>query len=203
MADEQQYKREIAHKISIAELAWAGEDLPFRRVNLLATVVEKESQEGVSFKSMVVDDGTGQVRLRFFESEQFIFENAEIGDFVLVIGKPRRYGEETYITPEIIKPMKNTRWSEVRKLELAIFEKLQTKAEPDIPLGESEAIHDDVVSSEKVELYQIIKELDTGRGADISEITTKLGASVEPLIKEMVKNGDLFEVLPGRLKVLE
>jgi len=34
-------------------------------------------------------------------------------------------------------------------------------------------------------------------------VTIRFGNNAELLIREMIKNGDLFEVLPGRLKVLE
>jgi len=199
MPQEKQYKREVAGKTSISRVLEAGEGLLAGRVNILATVVDKES-EG-QYPRMVVDDGTGQLRLRFFDNAQQLFEKASIGDFILLIGKPRRYAQETYIAPEIIKVVNDVKWAEVRKLELrtAKPEAEKEKAE-DI---RSETNDADIVSKDKLELYRIIKELDSGRGADVGEVAAKFGGNSDSLIREMIKNGDIFEVLPGRLKVLE
>lgn len=203
MALEQQYKREIARKTMVAELLSADDDFNAKRVSMLATVVDKDGQEA-QHKSIVVDDGSGQLKLRFFDNEQ-LFEKCELGSFVLVIGKPRRYGAETYVAPEILKTVNNVKWAEVRKLELKIA-KLNNPPAAEAKndnVAEDIAEESNFVSKDKLELYRVIKSLDTGQGADVSEVTAKFGNSAESLIREMVKNGDLFEVLPGRLKVLE
>ncbi len=205
MMQEKQYKREVARKTSISAALEAGdgEEFQAKRVNVLATVIGKE--DGQAYKSCVIDDGSGQIKLRFFDNEQRLFGKAGPGDFVLAIGKLRRYGEETYIAPEILKVICNLKWAEVRKLELKAGKTGNpTKAaEAEIRDPGAEKENADVVSRDKVGLYRIIRELDAGRGADIGEVTAKFGNAAELLIREMIKNGDVFEVLPGRLKVLE
>ncbi|HLD97013.1 MAG TPA: hypothetical protein VI934_01570 [Candidatus Nanoarchaeia archaeon] len=220
MPQEKQFRREAARKASIGEilkgefveaeegtaaLNIAGQAT--RRLNLLATVVDKDNTESQSYKSLVVDDGTAQIRLRFFEAEAPLFEKLQIGDFAVIIGKPRSYGSEVYITPEIARPLTNLKWAEVRKLELKLRKPREHAMAPATEnLAEQSVTEepDDVVSKEKMELYKIVKELDAGRGVDLSEVTAKSGmGNAESLIKEMLRNGDLFEVLPGRLKILE
>ncbi len=222
MLQEKQFRREAARKSSIGEIlngkfvdaeegsaALNISGQAARRLNLLATVVDKEDTESQSYKSLVVDDGTAQIRLRFFDAEMPLFEKLEIGDFAAIIGKPRSYGSEVYITPEIARPLKNVKWADVRKLELKL-QKAREHATAMTPaaenLVEQLVVEEpaDVVSKEKMELYKIVKALDAGRGVDLNEVTAKSGlGNAESLIREMLRNGDLFEVLPGRLKVLE
>ena len=177
---------------------------PVRRVNMLAVVVDKDSAESQSYKSLVVDDGTAQIRLRLFDTEAPLFEKLEVGDFAAIIGKPRRYGSEVYITPEILKHLNNVKWAEVRRLEVAVQ---HVKTAPSKNAGKVAAMEEelsDAVGKDKLLVYKIVKALDAGRGADLSEVTLKSGlGNAESVIREMLKNGDLFEVLPGRLKVLE
>ena len=217
MLQENQYRREVAQKFSAGEvlkgefaetgdgaLAMSIGGRPVRRVNMLAVVVDKDSAESQSYKSLVVDDGTAQIRIRFFDTDAPLFEKLEVGDFAIIVGKPRRYGSEVYITPEILKPLNNVKWAEVRKLELALR---QGQTAPSKIAGEVAAVEEelsDAVGKDKLQVYKIVKELDAGRGADLSEVALKSGlGNAESVIREMLKNGDLFEVLPGRLKVLE
>lgn len=232
MLQERKIRRDVAQRISVAgilngnfqENEYGASTLnvngnPIRRINLLATVVAKNDREGQ--KSLVVDDGTGQIRLRFFEND-WQFGKSEIGDFVLIIGRLRRFGAESYVVPEILKPVKDVKWADARRLELMAKESsvhaVQGEtAAADVAdatvgavvqeenLGKSEGNSGpDIVSKEKVEIYSIIKSLDSGRGADMVEVISKAGSrDAERLIREMLKSGDLFEALPGRLKVLE
>lgn len=217
MLQEKQYRREVAQKASVAEILNSSfveaEDNTaelnsngrrIKRANILATIIDKTETRG-AYKSMIVDDGTGQIKLRLFDDTQNLFGKTEIGDFALIIGKPRRYGDETYITPELIRALKDVRWAEVRKLELRSIR--PQPAEPKEEKREAKKSqmpnNADVVSKDKIEVYKTIKELDTGRGTDVSEVVMKCGSNAEALIKEMVMAGDLFEVSPGRLKVLE
>ena len=216
MLQEKQFKREAAKKFSAGEIlkgefietregaiAMSIAGMPVRRVNMLAVVVDKDSSQ--SYKSLVVDDGTAQIRLRLFDTDAPLFEKLEVGDFAIIIGKPRLYGSEVYITPEILKPLNNMKWAEARKLEL-VLQRGRTVASK-ANNGEAAAAEEeltDAVGKDKLQVYKIVKELDTGRGADLSEVAIKSGlGNAELVIRDMLKNGDLFEVLPGRLKVLE
>lgn len=217
MLQEKQYRREVAQKASVAEIlnssfveaedntaAPNANGRQIKRANILATIVDK-TETGGAYKSMVADDGTGQIKLRLFDDAQNLFGKTEVGDFALIIGKPRRYGDETYIVPELIRALKDVRWAEVRKLELMSIQPQQ--AEPKVDKKENKKSETpnnaDVVSKDKLEIYKTIKELDTGKGTDVSEAIMKCGSNAEALIKEMIMAGDLFEVSPGRLKVLE
>jgi len=48
-----------------------------------------------------------------------------------------------------------------------------------------------------------IKGLDTGDGADFESVIKDHGDGAENLIKSLMKRGKIFELKPGKLKVLE
>src|SRR3989344_3228432 len=124
------------------------------RVNILANFVYKSEQSNSS--NAVIDDGTGKISLRAFENKN-IFSNIDIGDFVLVIGRIREFGNERYIMPEIVKKIADIGWVNLRKLELKNinFENVEVNdklipAEVHLAVGE--------------EVYSLIKNSSTGEG---------------------------------------
>ena len=90
--------------------------LHISRANVLAVVLEKEGN------SITIDDGTGQIRVVFF-NEQNKLDSVNIGDVVLIIGRPREYDKKRFLVPEIIKVIDDKKWIDYRKLELLIQEK--------------------------------------------------------------------------------
>ncbi len=64
----------------------------------------------VSTNDLVVDDGTGSILIRNFDTPA----TAKIGETVLVIGRPRVYNGQQYILGEIVKKI-DPKWLEVRK----------------------------------------------------------------------------------------
>lgn len=171
-------------------------DVIVSRVNLMATVVYKSEQEQSS-NNLMIDDGTGKIVLKSFETFA-PFSQVDIGDLVLVIGKIREFNNEKYIIPEILKKLSNNLWISVRKLELkndAIVEQEKGKIEEVI---ESKAPN----SSENI--YSLIRKTDSGDGADIDEVIKQSGlVDAESIINRLLENGDVFEIKPGRVKVLE
>jgi len=169
-------------------------DLNVYRVNVIANFVYKSEQANSS--SAVIDDGTGKISLRAFENKN-IFSNADIGDFVLVIGRVREFGNERYIMPEIVKKLTDFEWASLRKLELKNinFETVKIK-------DETPAVESPQAASEEV--YLLIKSLDNGDGADFDDvIKNSKNSDAEQAISRLLENGDVFEVKPGKLKILE
>lgn len=172
-------KRLIAYKLDISSIL--SLDSNFSRINLIATIVQKN--ESQNFASAIVDDGTGKILLRSFDNSR-IFSKADIGDSVLIIGKVREFNNEKYVIPEIIKNLDNFGWMNVRKLEL------KNRVEENLGL------HEDI--------YTLIRKFDLGEGADIDEVIKNSGnKDTETSINKLLENGNIFEIKPGRLKVLE
>lgn len=213
MAEEQQ-KRQVARKLWIKDLS-AGtyvkeegmkpnhvilaDNSVAARVNIIGVVVSS-APEGLP--SITLDDGTGRISIRAFEPNAQMAA-VSVGDVILVIGRPRQFGREMYVLPEIIRKVPDLGWLEVRKAEL-----LQKPISPARPQAQAqESIAEDVIDesfglSESV--LNAVRSLDTGSGADIDAVVEQVGAAnAEKAIRFLLQSGDIFEVSPGRLKVLE
>lgn len=219
---EKSQKRQVAYKVRINDILKGeyikeeGEWVPnyvkvgskkVSRVNLMAVVVSKQDLENTNNQSLLVDDGSGKISIRSFE-ENNNFNNVSIGDFVLVIGRPREYFNEKYIVSEILKKIEDPLWVEVRKLELGNKEEI-SKAEEKTEISKSMDSEEEVIEEEigddiNTKILSLIKEIDTGAGADTQELITKLNADdTEQIITRLLEQGEVFEIKPGKLKILE
>ncbi|MBI3027711.1 hypothetical protein HYY70_06395 [Candidatus Woesearchaeota archaeon] len=201
-------KRQVAYKVRIVDILnnlfvkdalSAGyaiiNKINVLRVNIIATIVFKS--EDLSYANVVIDDGTGRLALRSFENKE-IFSMVDVGDFVLVIGRIREFNNEKYITPEILRKVDNFQWIDVRRME---FEKV---AEQEIFENTSKKLEQEIFENGNEEVYLLIKKLDNGDGAPIEELVKKCSNSkAEDIINKLLENGSIFEVKPGKLKVLE
>ena len=183
------------------------------RVNIIGTIVFKSNEENFNYKNFVIDDGSGKISVRSFEKEDNI-SKFDVGDAVLIIGRPREFNNEKYIIPEIAKSIQNPMWMEVRKLELELNKNFGAEMN-DKNINENEAARNTIVPEEAEEvnanvksdsdvIYDLIKKLDAGNGVQIEEVIEKSNsADAEKLINMLLENGNIFEVKPGKVKVLE
>jgi len=162
------------------------------RFNVIGVVVQKSELD--NYKTLTIDDGSGNISARIFENIALLDE-IRIGDIVLVIGKPREFSSEKYLLIETIKKI-NPVWAKVRKLELG-------KKENSLSV-DNENIKDETINSDpESEIVRLIKDLDKGNGVDIEEISLKDIKDMDKTVELLLKKGDLFEIKPGKLKVLE
>ncbi len=208
-------KRQTAHKSRIADVLnahyfktegsnpnymnIAGKEI--YRVNIVATVIEKA--EFTSYINFLIDDGSGRISARAFENTKQAAK-IEIGNVVQMIGKPREFSSEKYLLVEAIKNVDH-KWALVRKKEIEIFGASN---------GFSEIIKENGVqpeeygeeaysSSPSSKIIRIIKELDKGEGVTAEDLASKNINDVDKMVGMLLKDGDIFEIKPGRLKVLE
>ncbi len=198
------------------------------RCNLMAIILGKEQQGSIT--NILVDDGTAKITLRSFEKNE-ILENLEIGAAVLIIGKLRIYNQEKYLSSEIVKKI-DPLWLKMRALELkglievkneivddkkevvadeivkdkdnkeTAVEEITTENETKIE-EEKETVSEEAELLPVQKLTNLIKELDTGDGVLIEELISKSPLNeTEQLIEKMLENGDIFQNLPGKVKVL-
>lgn len=201
---EKQQKRQVAYKVSakdivdgeyVKEEGWMPnyirliDGTKVSRINILGTIVLKQDEQ--NYKSALIDDGTGKLSVRTFDKYE-LFDNFNIGDVVVIIGRPREFGEK-YIDPEIIKKVEDVNWIGVRKLEL----------KKDAPVVTEEAV-DKVVGSPTDKIFGLIKDADKGSGVDVEEIIKKSEISnAENIIRGLLEEGEIFELKPGIIKILE
>lgn len=198
-------RRQTAYKLNINQILTAPytqmqgwepnflqiNSLKVSRVNLIAIII------GIENNLITVDDGSGTVQLRAFQ-ETCGLNKIKIGDLALIIARPREYGSERYLVPEIIRPLKNKKWLEYRKEELNHKIKIPIKVMQEIQEQPVQSTNALTVIIEK------IKELDKGDGADIELLIQNLHVdNPDKHINTLLNEGEIFEIRPGKLKVLD
>ncbi len=218
---KQSQKRQIAYKIKINDILrgeyvkeeeeWMPnyikiDNKKVSRVNLIAVVVSKRNLENSNHYELITDDGSGKILVRSFE-ENNNFEGIGVGDPVLIIGRPREYLNERYIVSEILKKIDNQLWIELRKLEIENKKEEITINEIDEEEREkrnNQELNANLERDINIKIFELIKEMDKGDGADIEDVITKANIErIEEIIEGLLKEGDIFEINRGKLKVLE
>jgi hypothetical protein len=167
------------------------------RVNIIGVVVS--TGEGTP-PSFMLDDRSAILLVRQFEHPVA----PPVGAVVGVIGRVRDVSGERYVAAEIVRSLQ-AKWLEVRSLELGHQSSFitptipSTKPAPAAGVVEEQVVDDDQDSA----LLRAIGELDTGPGAAIDDILAKLGPDAETMIALLLTRGDIFEVSPGRVKILQ
>jgi hypothetical protein len=208
----EEIKRQTAYKCSISTLisgvfikkqGWESSYLmteygDFSRVNVLAVVVSRDDT------SVVLDDGTGQINGRMFDkTEQMI--PIVVGSVVLVVGRPRDFNNQIYLTIELIKQISPS-WVTYRKKELVLIKPIRKLDE--LPKIEKKVLEPEIIEntstlSSKDKISQLIKSLDKGEGASIEDVLrlSKI-SNGEDVISDMMMRGEIFELKAGYVKLM-
>ncbi|MFH0977810.1 MAG: OB-fold nucleic acid binding domain-containing protein [Candidatus Woesearchaeota archaeon] len=187
-------QRQVAFKLRVADIlnnpfirneGWQPNSIEVAgievsRVNLVATVLTRPEKE-LNQLVFLLDDGTGQIPARFFGDSPSI-SSLEIGDIVLVIARPREYNNQRYLVPEIVRKISDPKWIELRNYEIKLPEQKPSDNMPAMILA-------------------AMRRLDKGDGVDYQALVSELGCS-EETIDSLLKQGELFQIRPGRLKLL-
>jgi RPA family protein len=157
------------------------------RVNVMGIVVQQEILGSVF--QLVVDDGTGFMTVRFFEKHK-LMEESVVGKSAILIGRVRDYNGK-YLAPEIFKII-DPGWLKVRSATLT-------------PLGSQvvkvEVEEETTLPGQKIST--LIQKLDEGTGVLIEEIIERSQMEgTEQLINRMLEQGEIFQITPGKVKVL-
>ncbi|RJQ17966.1 hypothetical protein C4573_00870 [Candidatus Woesearchaeota archaeon] len=149
------------------------------RANILGVVVHEETN------AFMLDDGTGRVLVKSFEP---LHEVPALGDVVQVIGKPRVYNDQFFIFPEIVKKIIDKRWIAYRQRVLELREKKVQRTDVEaMPLNQ--------------QIISFIKKNDAGNGVSLTDL--KVLGDTDKMILQLLADGEIFEVKPGYVKVLD
>jgi RPA family protein len=204
MADDNQFKRNVAFKVKVGDILGGkvtldgerfkhleAQNRQIVRVNLIANVIDKYIQDGEKkFGSVTMDDASGQIKLKVFGDDIEKFAALNQGDTVMVIGLLRTWNNEIYITPEILKK-KEPAYLLVRKLEI---EKEQVKTPDKTQLLEL-----------KDKILQKVKDSEKDGGANIDAIIMELKEAPDIInseIKKLLEDGIVYEPRPGKIRYL-
>jgi RPA family protein len=211
MAD-QEIKRQTAYKCTIDTVnkgtlvkkqGWESNYImteygDISRVNIIAVVVSKEDN------NLNLDDGTGQISGRIFERPEQL-QDIDIGDIVLVIGRPREFNNKIYLTIELIRKI-NPGWVAYRKKELSLIQKIREPKE--IESMEKKVMEPKIIEStatigSKEKISKIIRELDHGEGASTDDVLRLSKVSNgEEIISDMMMRGEIYEAKAGYIKLM-
>ena len=162
------------------------------RINMTGLIVSLS--KGENSANFLLDDGSANITVRIFEQ---LNNNIKIGDLVRIIGRIRENNNDFYIVPEAIKQI-SKEWHNFQQLELKLLKKISKKLPVEIDTKEN------VETGPNQKILNIISILDKGQGIDIEEIVNhvKIPES-EQIIRNLIEEGEVFEIAPGRVKLLE
>ncbi len=179
------------------------------RVNVVATVVSKFLSEDGNYGSVTLDDGTETIRVKAFGPDVVKLKNIMYGSIVRFIGKAKEYNEETYLSPEIVRALEDQNWLVVHKLEVGQPKTGAPKPE-DVKPDMDEEVAIETIKNEDISVQKkvldIIRSLDAGGGAEVNGVVerSKLGTEdAMNIIVGLLKVGDVYEPVKGRLKALD
>ncbi|MBR9703592.1 OB-fold nucleic acid binding domain-containing protein [Candidatus Woesearchaeota archaeon] len=157
---------------------------------------------------LFIDDGTGSVVVRFFDKPLSV----AVGDSVVIIGKPRVFGEEKQVVAEIARKLLTADalsfFSSSRK-DLQSFIPEAPKVEEEVVTSQVDVEQKVFVPKEKTTstaqlLIATIRELDPGDGAPTDEVLSKVNLpGTEQKLEFLIAEGEVFELRAGKIKVLE
>jgi RPA family protein len=194
------------------------------RVNIIAVNIFKYKAENGEYYSITLDDSSDTIRLKAWREDSKLLENINVGDIVLVVGRVKEYNDEIYILPEIVKVVKNPNWELARKLELfkkygKPSQKIERKEEiktsneeqveetktPDEQQVEEEVVDDNQsTNGVRQKILDVIEKLDVEEGVDKESLLNTLGIEQEKTntaLLELLKEGEIYELKPGKLKI--
>ena len=96
------------------------------RINIIATVISKYINEDGTYSTLTIDDSSSKTLVKTFKDDAHLITNIEVGDIILIIGKPKLNNNQLFILPEIIKKV-NLSWLKLRKFELSEISKANIK----------------------------------------------------------------------------
>jgi len=200
-------------------------DLQISRVNIIANVIMKYQNEDSTYVTLTLDDGSENVALKAWNEDTKLFDGVEIGNMVLTIARVREYNGKIYLVPEIVKKLNKPEWMILRKKELIkefgektehitpnpITEETSPGPEnsPTPIIEEEQIVEENVVDSssgERQKILSIIEKEDSGEGVELTHIVTEVGKEEQEtndLIQDLLKEGEIFEIKPGRIKLIE
>jgi hypothetical protein len=172
------------------------------RASILGVIIGKNDSE------IVMDDGTSTINVRSFDAKP-VPVYAQVGDIVHVIGRPREFYGQRYLVLEICKKIRNAAWVQYRKHELECMMSVpaQVAVQPVITEHYAEQPMQQIVVQETAKnpfelIVQKIRELDSGSGVMVDDLLGIVPES-EKFIRTLIEEGEIFEIKPGRVKVLE
>lgn len=178
------------------------------RVRILGTVVARYVSENQEYGAITLDDSTDTIGVRVFKDEVSLIRDIKPGDIVDVVGRPKEYRDERYISCESVWKIDNPNWEFLRRLELLSSDlrsgRVDEVPEETVEKEGSEVVEEEVLGEDKkVVVLGLIEELDEGEGTKYATLIEKSGLEkkvLEDVLGELMDEGEVYEPKIGRFK---
>lgn len=222
--------RQTAYKLWIAEIVdadyirdageWEPNYLDVKgvkvaRVNILGIITEIVANPLAESATIAMEDGSASIAVRAFKSDAKAITGLNIGDSILVVGRPKQYQNEIYLVPEIIRKLDHPAWIKVRKAELLQTRgAMQPKKQPASPMpaensreAREELIASNPSSGNESARQKMLNLLEKQGelGMDIDILIQQAGIEedeAEKLVEDLIKEGEIYMARPGVLKII-
>lgn len=223
-------QRQTAYKVWISDLMsnpykkdpgeWSPnyieiKDKKVSRINIIATTISRYENQEAGNMSITLDDSSASIRVKVWKDDVKLLQDIQIGDSILVIGRPRQFSGEIYIVPEIVKKIENSIWQKIRKLELekefGIRQKIESPKpelkQPEMlqPLVEEETV-EETSETDRQKILNLIERYGGEKGAEFSKIILESQIQEEKaslIIEDLLKEGEVFKPTTSTLKLLK
>ncbi len=214
----EEIKRHTAYKVWIADIVnrpyekGLGEfdpnyvqiqDKKVSRVNIIATVIAKQEQD--TSATVNLDDGTAGMQAIIWDNKAMV-QNIKVGATVIAIGKVREFNNQRQIALEIIREL-TPEWRKLREEELK--NEFTAPLQQAAPQQVTQTVTNNTTTTQvtqadiRKEVLQAIETLDTDDGADFFKIVQTTGKNeelIDATVQALLKEGEIFEVKPGKLR---
>ena len=190
--------------------------LKVSRVNLIAHVVDTFLNTETNYANITLDDGSARIPVKAWKDDLRIMEGLRIGDLVLVVGKIKDFNTKLFLSPEIIKKLDNPQWAKLRQLQLKKNngEPLLIQTTPEehsasedtdgrITIVEEKVTNETPAADKRQKILHAIEDLDTNNGADqelVIHQSELKKEDAEKILETLIKEGEVFEIHPGKLR---
>ena len=197
-----------AYKLPIADLKGEYVDnsliiaggAQIQRAWISGIVIQKRADK---YLSILVDDGTGSMRVRVFEGAEEI--DVELGDVVEVAGRIKEWNNRLYLIPDFIRRITlNTEL--LRRLEALRVRKMLKENPPKEPAPAAsqpkETEKSRIEEKEVDENEQKVLEATEGEMnlSQIVEATNMKEEDVSKILDDLCDKGEVFEPKPGKYR---
>lgn len=197
-------------------------DLKVSRINIIANVITKYKSEDGDYIFLTIDDGSDNIQVKGWKEDTKLLDEANVGDIILLIGRIKESNSQRYLSPEAIRKLEKAEWLILRKKELTKIygkfdesnsqkeigvklEKTPTPTkEPDFYVKE-EVVNEGSSENERQKVLNMIEKLSSKEGIDKLEIINNSGFNEQKardIIQDLLREGEVFEIKPGKIKIL-
>jgi RecG-like helicase len=198
-------------------------NLKVSRVNIIANIVTKYKSDEGDYIFLTIDDGSDNIQVKGWKEDAKTLEDSEVGTTILLIGRVRESNNQRYLSPEVIKKLDKPEWLILRKKELTeIYGDSNSITQPvkiESPIKESpqepspivkptiveEVVKESSKENERQKILNMIKIDSSDEGVDKSKIINDSEfdeQKTEEIIQNLLQEGEIFEIKPGKVKLL-